>query len=160
MPARRTSVLVVEDEVEISDMIADVLDESGFAVHTAAAGEEALRYLQSGAEVDVLFTDINLLGPMDGSILAREARAQRPELPIVYCSGRYSPSVLAPPVPRSIFVQEALQPGRFVPAAGAADSGQTLGLSAPHAAAREELFEPVDVIIAVDDVLLAHQRAE
>ena len=87
-----------------------VLSESGFAVHAVADGEEALRYLESGADVDVLFTDINLLGRMDGSMLARQARAQRPELPIVYCSGRYSPSALAPPVPRSIFVKKPYSP--------------------------------------------------
>jgi hypothetical protein len=37
-------------------------------------------------------------------------RAQRPELPIVYCSGRYLPSELAPPVPRSMFVQKPYSP--------------------------------------------------
>jgi len=107
MPARRTSVLVVEDEALISNLIAEVLNEGGFAVHAVAAGEEALRYLKSGADVDVLFTDINLLGPMDGATLAREARAQRPELPVVYCSGRYSPSALAP---RSVFVKKPYSP--------------------------------------------------
>ena len=101
MQTRRTSVLVVEDEILISNLIAEVLSEGGFDVHAVADGEEALRYLESGANVDVLFTDINLLGRMDGSMLAKRARAQRPELPIVYCSGRYSPSALAPPVPRS-----------------------------------------------------------
>jgi len=110
MPTRRTSVLVVEDEVFISNLITEVLSEGGFAVHAVAAGEEALRYLESGADVDVLFTDINLLGPMDGATLAREARAQRPELPVVYCSGRYSPSALKPPVPRSVFVKKPYSP--------------------------------------------------
>jgi CheY-like chemotaxis protein len=110
MPARLTSVLVVEDEVLISQLVAEVLCENGFAVHAVEDGEEALRYLMSGANVDVLFTDINLAGRMDGSMLAREVRAQRPELPIVYCSGRCSPSALAPPVSRSIFVRKPYSP--------------------------------------------------
>ena len=110
MLARRTSVLVVEDEILISSLVAEVLCDSGFAVHAVAEGEEALRYLESGADVDVLFTDINLAGRMDGSMLAREVRAQRPELPIVYCSGRYSPSALGPPVPRSIFMKKPYDP--------------------------------------------------
>ena len=71
MPARRTSVLLVEDELLISKLIAEVLCENGFAVHAVEHGEEALRYIKSGADVDVLFTDINLLGRMDGSMLAR-----------------------------------------------------------------------------------------
>ena len=41
MPARRTSVLVVEDEALISDLVAEILSEGGFAVHAVAAGEEA-----------------------------------------------------------------------------------------------------------------------
>jgi len=110
MPARRTCVLVVEDEALISSLVSEVLAESGFAVHAVEAGEEALRYLESGADVDVLFTDINLVGPMDGAMLARAARAKRPELPVVYCSGRYSPSALAPPVTRSVFVKKPYNP--------------------------------------------------
>jgi CheY-like chemotaxis protein len=110
MSTRRTSVLVVEDEVLISRLVAEVLSESGFDVHAVEGGEEALRYLESGAAVDVLFTDINLVGRMNGSMLAREVRAQRPELPIVYCSGRYLPDDLAPPVPRSIFVKKPYDP--------------------------------------------------
>jgi CheY-like chemotaxis protein len=110
MQARRTSVLVVEDEILISNLVAEVLSEHGFEVHAVAAGEEALRYLESGADVDVLFTDINLLGSMDGSMLAREARSKRPELPIVYCSGRHSPSALTPPVSRSMFVKKPYSP--------------------------------------------------
>ncbi len=106
MQVRRTSVLVVEDELLISKLIVEVLDEHGFQVHAVTGGEEALKYLESGADVDVLFTDIDLDGRMDGSMLAQEARAQRPELPVVYCSGRYSPSALAPPVSRSIFLKK------------------------------------------------------
>ena len=110
MPGRRANILVVEDEVLISDLIADALGERGFEVRAFAGAEEALRYLQSGSTVDVLFTDINLAGSMDGSMLAEKAREQRPELPIVYCSGRYSPSALAPPVPRSVFVRKPYDP--------------------------------------------------
>lgn len=110
MSDRRNSVLVVEDEPMISELITEVLCDNGFAVHTFADGEQALRYLESGAAVDVLFTDINILGEMDGSQLARRAREQRPELPVVYCSGRYSPSSLAPPVPRSVFVKKPYSP--------------------------------------------------
>jgi CheY-like chemotaxis protein len=110
MPARRASILVVEDEILISDLIVDVLCEHRFEVHAVPDAEAALRYVESGSEVDVLFTDINLAGDMDGSILAERVREQRPELPIVYCSGRYSPSALSAPVPRSVFVRKPYDP--------------------------------------------------
>ena len=106
MTMRRTSVLVVEDEELISELISDVLAEGGFDVHAVPDAEQALRYLDSGSDVDVLFTDINLAGKMDGSTLAEKVRARRPEMPVVYCSGRYSPSALTPPVPRSVFVRK------------------------------------------------------
>ena len=106
MQARRTSVLVVEDELPISELISEALSDGGFIVHAVTNAEGALDYLESGSEVDVLFTDINLEGGMDGSMLAQRVRERRPELPIVYCSGRYSPSALAAPVSRSIFVRK------------------------------------------------------
>ena len=110
MPDRRRCVLVVEDEALISELVSEVLTESGFTVHAVDAGEDALRYLEAGGEADVLFTDINLVGPMDGAALAQAVRARRPEMPIVYCSGRYSPSALAPPVTRSVFVKKPYSP--------------------------------------------------
>jgi len=108
--ARRTSVLVVEDEVLISELVTEALSENGFEVHAVSNGEAALRYLESGPEVDVLFTDINLEGRMDGSELAKEARDRRPDMPIVYCSGRYSPSALSPLMTRSIFLKKPYNP--------------------------------------------------
>jgi DNA-binding LytR/AlgR family response regulator len=58
----------------------------------------------------VLFTDINLLGKMDGSTLAKQVRERRPDMPIIYCSGRYSPSALSPLMSRSIFLQKPYNP--------------------------------------------------
>ena len=107
---RRTNILVVEDEPLISEMISEILCENGFDVHTVPDGESALRYLDDGPEVDVLFTDINLLGRMDGSILAQHVRERRPEIPIVYCSGRYSESVLSPLMSRSLFLKKPYNP--------------------------------------------------
>jgi CheY-like chemotaxis protein len=106
MTTRRANVLVVEDEVMISEMVSEVLSENGFNVHTCTSGEKALNYLESSPDVDVLFTDINLEGRMDGSLLARAARERRPDMPIVYCSGRCSPSAMGPLMPRSIFVKK------------------------------------------------------
>ncbi|HET7848044.1 MAG TPA: response regulator [Pseudolabrys sp.] len=103
---RTASVLVVEDEAAISEFIAEELSAHGFAVHAVGNAADALSYLNEGEPVDVLFTDIDLPGGMDGSELAERARGLRPELPIVYASGRYSPSALAPLVPRSVFLRK------------------------------------------------------
>ena len=104
-------VLIVEDETLISRLIADWLNERGFAVHEAASGDEALAYIDQGGPVDVMFTDVNLPGSLSGAELAAEVRARRPELPIVYASGRYSAGEIAPLVSRSVFVTKPYDPG-------------------------------------------------
>jgi CheY-like chemotaxis protein len=80
-------VLLVEDEYLISQWVAESLAEQGFAVCTATNGMDALKCLAS-VPVDILFTDINLAGSMDGTMLARRARELVPHLPVVYASGR------------------------------------------------------------------------
>jgi len=104
------SVLVVEDEVLISNLVADVLSASGFLVHEVTTADEALRYIDSDADIDVLFTDINLPGSMNGAELAERARALRPEMPIVYASGRYKLSEVSPLVSRSLFMAKPYDP--------------------------------------------------
>jgi len=104
------SVLVVEDEVLISNLVADALSASGFLVHEVTTADEALEYMDSGAAIDVLFTDINLPGGMNGAELAARAREMRPEMPIVYASGRYKLSEIAPLVPRSLFMAKPYDP--------------------------------------------------
>ena len=107
---RRANVLLVEDEVLISELITEVLCENGFDVHAVTDAETALHYLDNGPEVDVLFTDINLERGMDGSMLARAVRERRPDLPIVYCSGRYSVSAVSPLMSRSLFLKKPYNP--------------------------------------------------
>jgi CheY-like chemotaxis protein len=104
---------MVEDEPLITELMTEVLNDNGFAVHAVTSAETALRYLDDGPEVDVLFTDINLEGRMDGSTLAKRVRERRPDLPIVYCSGRYSPQALAPMMSRSIFLKKPYDPNEL-----------------------------------------------
>lgn len=105
-----TAVLLVEDEVLISNLVAGVLSEHGFAVHEVTTATEALRYINGGGAVDVLFTDINLPGSVDGTELAIRVRAMRPELPIVYVSGRYGAGGLGRMVSRSVFLPKPYRP--------------------------------------------------
>jgi two-component system OmpR family response regulator len=106
---RPIRVLLVEDEFLISEWVAESLVEQGFAVCTASNGADALRLLAS-APVDVLFTDINLPGDMDGTTLARRARELLPDLPVVYASGRVNMLDSPLRVPGSIFVAKPYAP--------------------------------------------------
>ena len=113
-PGRRRAtprrVLVVEDEALICVETADTLEHQGFEVHIALSGEDALRRLRGGLAVDVLFTDINLGGALDGTMLARLARELLPSLAVVYTSGTVE--TIAQPVAGSAFVPKPYSPDR------------------------------------------------
>jgi DNA-binding response OmpR family regulator len=102
-------VLFVEDEFLISEWISQALSEQGFAVQTATNAADALRHLAS-VPVDILFTDINLLGDMDGAALARRAREMRPQLPVVYASARATLLKQDARVPGSVVVPKPYEP--------------------------------------------------
>ena len=104
--AMAARVLVVEDEFLIGEAVCEALTERGFAVHHSDTADDALRYLENGHDIDVLFTDINLPGAIDGAELANRVRELRPELPVVYASGRHAVSELGGLVPRSVFVSK------------------------------------------------------
>lgn len=55
---RPLRVLVVEDDAEINDALADVLREEGFEVHCARDGREALDALHGGLRTDVIVLDL------------------------------------------------------------------------------------------------------
>jgi CheY-like chemotaxis protein len=101
-PEPRT-ILFVEDEPLLGELMTEALTDKGYAVEVAPNASHALRYLLSGAEVDILFTDIDLGEGMDGAKLAQLAREMRPELPVVYASGRRSMEQI-PTVPDSTFL--------------------------------------------------------
>jgi DNA-binding response OmpR family regulator len=102
-------VLFVEDEFLISEWVAQALSEQGFAVQAVGNAADALRALSS-EPVDVLLTDINLPGDMDGAALARRAREMQPRLPVVYASARSNMLNPADRVPGSSFVPKPYEP--------------------------------------------------
>jgi CheY-like chemotaxis protein len=95
MPVRNKAVvLVVEDEVLVRMMLADVLDEAGFRVIEAAHADEALSVLTALPEVQAVVTDVEMPGgSMNGFALAREVRTQRPDIGVLIASGRAAPNL-------------------------------------------------------------------
>lgn len=83
------TILLVEDEVLIRLMIADELRSAGFYVLEASNADEAWEILESALPVDLLFTDIQMPGEMDGIALASRARARNPDLKLIITSGRH-----------------------------------------------------------------------
>ncbi len=87
-----SKVLVVDDEVFVRMLVADVLDEAGFEVIEASNAQAALVQLEQTEGVRVLFTDINMPPGMNGLDLAREVHQRWPQVGLVVASGYESPS--------------------------------------------------------------------
>lgn len=91
MPAgaekERRTVLVVEDEVLIRLTLADDLRARGYLVLEAANGAEARDTLLAGVNVDLIISDINMPGELDGLGLARWVAENEVEAPLILTSG-------------------------------------------------------------------------
>jgi signal transduction histidine kinase/CheY-like chemotaxis protein len=81
------TVLVVEDDAAVRGAVIDMLSELGYRVLRAEHAEAALTVLSSGAQVDLLFTDVVMPGPIKTRDLARRAQELIPGLKVLYTSG-------------------------------------------------------------------------
>ena len=79
-------VLVVEDNDDVRAYSVMILTELGYGVIEAADAESALRILERGDKVDLLFTDVVLPGKT-GRVLADAAHAMRPDLKVLFTTG-------------------------------------------------------------------------
>lgn len=104
-------VLVVEDQFELRDLLADVLSELGMEVRMADDGQAAMRLLQE-QPCDVLFSDIHMPGPVGGLELAAYAKRVCPSARIVLASGH--PRSQLPPLPEGAwFLQKPFRLNQF-----------------------------------------------
>ena len=81
----RLDVLLVEDDDDSRELMAEVLAAAGWGVHSVARGREALRILAERS-VSVLVTDLSMPG-LGGMELVHAARAIAPSVPIVVVTG-------------------------------------------------------------------------
>jgi PAS domain S-box-containing protein len=83
----KPAVLVVEDNDDVRELAEQVLEMEGYAVKSAASGEQALELLRQGIRVDLLFTDVIMPGGMNGLELVKHVRGLRPSLPVLVTTG-------------------------------------------------------------------------
>jgi len=81
------SILVVEDEALIRMSLVDELEDAGFRVIEAGSADEAMKSLETAANIAAVFTDIDMPGSMDGLTLAKLLREKHPDIAIVLTSG-------------------------------------------------------------------------
>lgn len=87
------SVLIVEDEALVRALGVGLFADAGFRPIEAADSDEALEILSADSEVQLLFTDINLPGSIDGLALARQVCDRWPHIGIIFVSGRSVPQL-------------------------------------------------------------------
>lgn len=100
----RLSVMLVEDEYLIAQMVHGALQQGGFDVTLHGNGAEAWRVLNSSMPPPVLVTDINAGDGPNGWEIARYARNRRPDLAVVYMTGAAADEWPIHGVPGSILV--------------------------------------------------------
>lgn len=79
-------MLVVDDEADIANMIAEYFRMEGYEVTTAGSGEQALVVASSGSALDIILLDVNMPG-MDGFELCRRLR-EHLACPIIFLTAR------------------------------------------------------------------------
>jgi PAS domain S-box-containing protein len=81
------TILVVEDDHGVRQVVVDMLSALGYQVLQAENGEKALRLIEGGARPQLLFTDVVMPGPLRSPELARMAQQIVPDLAVLFTSG-------------------------------------------------------------------------
>jgi signal transduction histidine kinase len=84
---QRCTILVVDDEPTLRMLVADSLEEIGWAAFEAADGPAALKILEANPGIDLLITDVGLPGGLNGRQVADAARARNPKLKVLFITG-------------------------------------------------------------------------
>ncbi len=111
----RGTVLLVEDEPRVMQVMRRALSFEGYRVVIARDGLEAMRRLDEGADPDVVVTDVAMPG-VDGPALMRLLERLRPGLPVLFTSGHDDPTLARHGVDRAAveFLAKPFGPGRLV----------------------------------------------
>ncbi|WP_426527924.1 response regulator [Bradyrhizobium sp. McL0615] len=82
------TVLVVEDETLIRELVAEELEEAGYTVVIANDADQAIAILEARQDIRLVFTDINMPGSMNGLKLAAAVRDRWSPVHIIITSGK------------------------------------------------------------------------
>jgi CheY-like chemotaxis protein len=80
-------ILVVEDEPILRMSATAILEDAGFDTLDAASADEAIVHLEANPLIQIVFTDIDMPGSMDGLRLAGAIRSRWPPIDLVLTSG-------------------------------------------------------------------------
>jgi two-component system, response regulator PdtaR len=110
-----TSVLIVEDDILTNEYLEFILQQAGYEVVSATSADEATALLEDRDDVQIIVTDINLPGTMNGLKLAAAVRARWPAINIIIVTGYGAPRGDEIP-PGSVFVPKPYNARKMIEA--------------------------------------------
>jgi two-component system response regulator FlrC len=133
------SILVVEDDPALREALVDTLELSGYAVHAAGDGEQALAWLEgvhAGGDPGLVLTDVQMPG-MDGHVLLRTLKAHWPELPVLLMTayGQFDLAVQAMREGAADYLPKPFEPDRLLAAVARYYRGRAEGAESEVVAA-------------------------
>ena len=93
-PSRPPTVLVVDDDDDVREVAAGMLEDLGYVVVQASNGACALAILEERDDLDVMVTDIRMPG-MSGLELSDRVGKLRADLKVILISGYFQPQMLS-----------------------------------------------------------------
>jgi CheY-like chemotaxis protein len=91
VPVHPATILVVEDDELQRLLLVDMLRGRGLTVVEAASAQEALKQLDFNTDIQLIFTDIQLSGEIDGLDLLRVVNVRWPHVSMLSTSGQIRP---------------------------------------------------------------------
>ncbi len=113
MTSAPINVLVVEDEMVLRMRAVDIVEDAGFTAVEAVNADEALSILETRSDIDLLFSDIQMPGSMDGLKLAHAVHERWPSIKIILVSGQVEVSDSDKPAD-SLFIGKPLDVKKMV----------------------------------------------
>jgi len=163
------TVLVVEDDEAVREVTVSLLSELGYKVLKAKDADSALAIVESGAAIDLLFTDVVMPGRLKSRDLARKAKERVPMLGVLFTSGytensivhggRLDPGVnlLSKPYTREALARKIRQVLEQVQDQSALQAFPASQVSTPAAEAQQL---PITVLLCEDEALIRISTAD
>jgi CheY-like chemotaxis protein len=112
-PSRAKTVLIVEDDGLQRFFLTDMLEDQGMRVLQAANALDAIKQIEMHPEIQLLFTDIQLAGEIDGLDLLRIVHLRWPHVSLLTTSGRLHPHYAELPS-EARFISKPVQEGEML----------------------------------------------
>lgn len=112
LPCGNETILLVEDEPEVRELMMNLLTEQGYTLLVAANGAEALQINNEKADtvIDLLLTDV-VMPRLGGKALAERLKSCRSQTKVLFISGYTDEAIVAPMLaPDTAFLQKPFSP--------------------------------------------------